>query len=215
MTAEADLIRDRRRTFAAPGGFHDRLIAFLLKAFPAAIGLVVAVMVLSPLSPRGEIGFLLDRNKVAITGERIKVDKAMYRGQDGKGRLFRVEAGSAVQASPENPIVVLDDLRAFLQLQDGPGEIWAPQGTYNYRSEQILVDGPVNFKAADGFRMVTENVEIGLKTRLAVGTGGISGAVPTGTFRAQSIAVDLEKRTVTLEGNAHLRMTPGKLEFPK
>ena len=60
MTIEPDRIQDRRRHFAAPGGSHDRLIGFLAKALPAAIGIVVAVMILSPLSPRGEVGFLLD-----------------------------------------------------------------------------------------------------------------------------------------------------------
>jgi hypothetical protein len=56
MTVQADLIRDKRRHFATPGGFHDKLISFLAKALPAAIGLVAAVMILSPLSPRGESG---------------------------------------------------------------------------------------------------------------------------------------------------------------
>ena len=70
MTAQADLIRDKRRHFAAPGGAHDRLIGFLAKALPAAIGVVAAVMILSPLSQRGEISFILDRNKVAITGDQ-------------------------------------------------------------------------------------------------------------------------------------------------
>ena len=47
MTVQADQIRDKRRHFAAPGGSHDRLIGFLAKALPAAIGLVAAVMILS------------------------------------------------------------------------------------------------------------------------------------------------------------------------
>ncbi|MBV1916541.1 MAG: LPS export ABC transporter periplasmic protein LptC [Sphingomonadaceae bacterium] len=215
MTAQADLIRDRRRAFAAPGGFHDRLITILSKALPAAIGLVAAVMILSPLSPRGEVGFLLDRNKVAITSERIAVDKAMYRGQDGRGRPFVVKAGSAIQATSANPTVILHKLEAHLEMTEGPARIWAPQGNYNYRSEQITVDGPVNFEAADGYRMVTQNVAIDLNEHKAVGSGGVSGSVSTGTFAADSIIADLDARTVTLEGNARLLMTPGKLRIPK
>jgi len=215
MTAEADLIRGNRRAFAAPGGFHDRLIAFLSKALPAAIGIVAAVMILSPLSPRGEISFLLDRNKVAITKERLKVDKAMYRGQDALGRPFRVTAGSAVQASSSNPVVAMVDLVAQMQLTEGPAEIRSPQGTYNYKTEEISVEGPVIFKATDGYHMVATNVAIDLDTRRAVGSGGIEGAVPTGSFKADSIVADLEARTIALEGNARLSMTPGKLRIPK
>ncbi len=215
MTAEADLIRNRRRVFATPGGFHDRLVGFLAKALPAAIGIIAAIMILSPLSPRGEVSFLLDRNKVAITNERVSVDEATYRGQDARGRPFQVTAGSAVQASAKLPVVEMSDLVARMELSEGPAEIWAPEGSYNYRSEEISVKGPVNFKAADGYRMVTRNVDIDLNTRRAVGSGGVEGAVPTGTFKAESISADLEERTVTLEGNAQLRMTPGKLRIPK
>jgi len=215
MTAQADLIRDRRRIFATPGGFHDRLISFLAKALPAAIGLIAAVMILSPLSPRGEISFLLDRNKVAITNERIKVDEAAYRGRDAQGRSFVVTAGSAVQASAKEPVVIMDNLEAKMILKEGPAQLSAQEGKYNFDTEKIQVDGPVNFKAADGYRMVTSNVEIDLDTQRATGTGGVEGSVPTGTFQADRISADLNDRTVTLEGKARLRMTPGKLRMPQ
>ncbi len=215
MTAQADLIRDKRRHFATPGGFHDKLISFLAKALPAAIGLVAAVMILSPLSPRGEIGFLLDRNEVAVTDQRIKVDEAAYRGRDAQGRTFVVTAGSAVQASSDTPVVEMDDLVAKMQLKEGPAQLSAEQGFYNFDIEQITVAGPVNFTAVDGYSMVTNNVRIDLDTRTAVGSGGVEGSVPTGTFRADRIIADLDERNVTLEGNARLRMTPGKLRMPQ
>jgi len=215
MTAQADLIRDRRRTFATPGGFHDRLVSFLAKALPAAIGVVAAVMILSPLSPRGEVSFLLDRNKVAITNQRIKVDEATYRGRDAQGRSFIVTAGSAVQASAKVPVVEMNNLVAKMDLREGPARLWANKGEYNFDTEQLAVEGPVNFRAADGYQMVTKNVDVDLNTRKATSSGGVEGAVPTGTFRADRIVADLEARTVTLDGNARLRMTPGKLRLPQ
>ncbi|HKX77757.1 MAG TPA: LPS export ABC transporter periplasmic protein LptC [Novosphingobium sp.] len=215
MTQQADQIRDQRRAFATPGGFHDRLIGFLGKALPAAIGLVAAVMIISPLSPRGDISFLLDRNKVETTAERMKVDNATYRGSDSRGRAFSLTAGSAVQTTVRQPIVQMEKLAAKMQLSEGPADLWAPEGFYNFRTEKVAVAGPVNFRAADGYRMVTRNVAIDLKSQRAVGSGGVAGAVPTGTFRARSISADLEDRTIVLEGNARLRMTPGKLRIPQ
>lgn len=214
MTAQADLLRDRRRTFAAPGGSHDRLVKFLAKALPAGIGLIAAVMILVPLSPRGEISFLLDRKKVAITGQRVAVDQAMYRGQDNGGRPFRLTAGKAVQATSHDPVVEMQDLVAEIEMSNGPAELRAPEGNYNFETEQVAVTGPVNFVAADGYSMVTSNVAVDLKSRRAVGSGGVSGAVPAGTFRADRIVADLEARTVALEGNARLQMVPGKLRIP-
>ena len=214
MTARADRIRQRRRKFARPGGFHDRLVGFLAKALPAGIGVVAAVMIISPLSPRGEISFLLDRNKVAVTQDRVAVDDAMYRGQDNRGRDFRVSAGSAVQRSASNPVVEMDELTARMQMNDGPATLRAPEGAYNYRSEDVMVDGPVRFTAADGYSMVTRNVDIDMQRRRVVGSGGVSGTVPSGTFRANQLVADLEARTITLQGNARMRMTPGRLRRP-
>jgi lipopolysaccharide export system protein LptC len=176
---------------------------------------VVAIMILSPLSPRGEIGFLLDRNEVAITKERLAVDSAMYRGKDSHGRPFRVLAGSAAQVSAETPVVELDDLQALLEMADGPARIEAPHGSYNYRAEQISVDGPVVFSAADGYRMTTQDVRIDLDAQSAVASGGVTGSVPTGTFSADSLVADLRARNVSLQGNARLRMVPGQLRVPR
>lgn len=214
MSVEATQIRDRRRHFAAPGGSHDRLIGFLAKALPAAIGVLAAIMILVPLSPRGEISFLLDRNKVAMTDERIRVDNAAYRGLDKRGREFTVTAGTAVQKSASVPVVQMLDLVAQLSLNDGPAKIEAPRGAYNYDSEKLEVAGPVNFTAADGYRMETNAVSVDIKDKTAVGSG-VEGAVPTGRFSARSMKADLNERTVTLEGNARLHMTPGKLRIPQ
>ena len=39
MTVRADLIRDKRRTFAAPGSSHDRMVGLLNKVLPAGVGI--------------------------------------------------------------------------------------------------------------------------------------------------------------------------------
>jgi lipopolysaccharide export system protein LptC len=214
MTVQADIIRDRRRHFAAPGGSHDRLIRFLATALPGAVGVIAAVMILTPLSPRGEISFLLDRNKVAVTRERLRVADAMYRGEDDKGRAFSVSAGSAVQVSGAEPIVRMDQLVARIFLADGPAELAASGGIYDFHAERVTANGPVIFTAADGYRMTTSSVAINLKTRVVTGDGGVIGAIPAGTFSANRIIADLGERSITLDGNARLQMVPGKLRMP-
>jgi lipopolysaccharide export system protein LptC len=214
VTQAADQIRDKRRLWAAPGGSHDRKVRMLARWLPGMVGVVAAAMIIGPLFPKGEISFLLDRNKVAVTGERIRVYDAMYRGEDGKGRPFTVTAGSAVQVSAREPIVNMRYLAARIRMEDGPAQLTAVAGAYDYEAETVSVTGPVEFTAADGYRMTTSHVAIDLKNRLVTGTGGVSGAVPAGTFSAERIVADLEARTVALEGNARLRMAPGKLRMP-
>lgn len=206
MTDQADIIRNRRRLFALPGGSHDRLIRFLGKFLPAGIGAVVAVMIIAPLFPRGEVSFLLDRNKVALTTERLRVEQAMYRGEDNRGRPFSVTAGSAVQRSNSLPVVQMNDLSARILLKDGPAELKAGSARYDIRANAMDVAGPIDFRAAGGYRMTTSNVLIDLRGQTVTGTGGVAGAVPSGTFSADRIEADLDNRVVALKGRARLRM---------
>lgn len=214
MTLAADIVRSRRVAFALPGGFHDRLVRTLATVLPAFIGMIAAIMVLAPFSPRGEISFLLDRHKVAIAEDRVRVSNAMYRGQDSQGRPFTVSAASAVQVRATDPQVHMQSLLASIAMSDGPAKVTAPEALYNFDLESVQVLGPVEFTAADGYRLTARGVTVDLKARRVTGTGGIEGAVPAGTFSANGIVADLDERTVALDGNARLRMTQGKLRMP-
>lgn len=214
MSIQADQIRDRRRIVAAPGGSFDRMIRFLAVALPAAVGAVAAMMIVTPLSPRGEVSFLLDRNKVAIADDRLLMDNAMYRGEDNRGRPFSLSAGHAVQASASVSVVAMEQLVARLLLPDGPAVLSAPSGQYDFDKEMVTVDGITRFTAAGGYRIDASNVAIDLNRRLLVGKGRVEGSVPAGTFAADRIRADLVERTVALEGNARLHMMPGKMQLP-
>lgn len=215
MTAQADQIRDRRRAFAAPGGSLDRIVRWLAVGLPALVGVIAALMIVTPLSPRGEVSFLLDRNKVSIAEDRLRVDNAVYRGADARGRPFSVAAGEAVQHSVARPIVRMRDLIARILLPEGPALLTAELGRYNYRTERVLVDSRVRLTAADGYRMTASGVAVDLEDKTLVGDGGVEGAIPAGTFSANSLRADLAARTVTLEGDARLRMIPGQMQMPQ
>jgi lipopolysaccharide export system protein LptC len=213
-TSEARALRSRRQTFAAPGGTHDRLVRFLARALPMAVGVIAALMIITPLSPRGEVSFLLDRNKVALINERLSVDNAMYRGRDNQGRPFSLLAGEAVQRSSVEGLVRMQDLVAQLLLAEGPARLSANGGVYDIDRETVAVDGPVRLTASDGYAMVARGVSVDLRTRTMRGDEGVEGEVPAGTFSADTLRADLGARTVSLEGNARLTMIPGQLRMP-
>ncbi|BBC71212.1 conserved hypothetical protein [Altererythrobacter sp. B11] len=214
MTEKADYLRNRRRAFAAPGSTLDRAVRWLAVVLPALVGAVAAAMVISPLSPRGEVSFLLDRNKVAIAQDRLRVDRAMYRGEDRKGQPFSISAGEAVQRSARVPVVEMDELTARLLLPDGPAVLSAANGAYDIDEEEVSVPGVVQFTAADGYRMLARDVSVSLRDHTLRGDGRVEGSVPAGTFSADRMRADLAERTITLEGNAHMRMVPSKLRMP-
>ncbi len=214
-TSEAKQLRSMRQHFAAPGGSHDRLVSFLAKALPMAIGVLAAFMVITPLSPRGEVSFLLDRNKVSVIDERLRVDSAMYRGKDNLGQPFSLTAGEAVQKSAAEGVVRMREMVGRILLPEGPAQIAAQGGTYTIAQDVVSITGPLLVSAADGYRMTASGVSLNLRTRHLIGDGGVSGEIPAGTFSADRMEADLSARTITLEGRARLRMIPGEIRMPR
>ncbi|WP_438728851.1 LPS export ABC transporter periplasmic protein LptC [Parasphingorhabdus sp. DH2-15] len=211
MTEIAQQRRTQRQDFAAPDGNHDRMIRFLRGALPAAIGSLFAFLVLAPLLQRSELSFLLDKDTVEIAPEAMRVADAIYRGKDSRERPFTLQAGEAIQRSSDIPIVELSELTARLLFESGPGELRADQGEYDIEGEQVEIIGPVLFESENGYRLVTRDVDLDLRERSLKSRGRVNGRTPMGTFEADSLRSDLEARTVTLEGNAKLRIEQGRL----
>ena len=215
MSKSADLNRDKHQHWAAPGGWHDRKIRLLAVLLPGALGMVAAAMMIGPLFTQDEISFLLDRNKVAVTTDRLRVANAMYRGEDRDGRPFTVTAGSAVQTSAKEPVVRMEQLSARILLSDGPAELLATRGAYNYQTDAVEATGPVSLTGADGYRISTQNVAIDLRAKRITGSGGVSGSIPSGTFSADRISADLEARAIYLDGHVRLLFQQHGFRMPR
>lgn len=196
-----------RQRWARPGGSHDWTVKISRIVLPSAVGVLGAILILAPLSARGDISFVLAKDSVAMARERLRITSATYRGEDGKGQAFILRAGSAVQTSSLDPVVRLGDLSAAIDLDDGPATLDARAGRYDMDRETIMIDGPIRFTAADGFQLETRDVAIGLKTRQLASGGPVSGRLPIGTFTANQIRADLATRSVVLEGRVRLHIT--------
>lgn len=212
MSERADLDRTMRRMWAASGSNHDRVVRILRYGLPLVIGVVAAVLVFSPFTQRAEISFLLSKDKVDMASERMKVTRAEYRGQDAKGQPFALLAGSAVQKSSAEPIVRMTDLSGAIKLADGPATIVAKDSAYNMDTEKVDVPGLLRVKSAGGYRIDASNVAVDLKTRSLIGQNGVNGTLNIGTFSANQLTADLDKRIVRLQGNARLRINQGVIK---
>ena len=208
MSDAAVRVRSERQRWALPGGRHDRVIATANNLLPVSIGVLAAFLVMAPLTMGGDASFVLDKNKVDVARERMKVQKAQYRGTDDKGQAFSLDAGSAIQKSSAEPIVRLQDLAAMLQLSDGPARLTAPGGRYDMDREQVNVDGPIALRAPQNYSLDTSDATVDLKTNRLQSNAGVRGTVRQGQFRADRLDADLDDRTVTLRGNARLRIDP-------
>lgn len=202
--------RSSRQIWAAPGSRHDRVVTIARIVLPTAIGVLAAFLVMAPLTAGGDVSFVLDKNKVEVAKERLKIQSAQYRGQDTKGQAFQLNAGSAIQRSSAEPIVQLRDLNASIQLPDGPAQIKADTGRYDMDSERVDLFGPLNFTSANGYDLKTRGAMLDLRQRTMTSGSAVTGVVPQGTFSADRLHADLDNYVVRLDGHARLRLTPGK-----
>ncbi len=210
MSEIAEIERSKRRIWARPGSGHDRLIRTLRIAFPAAAGILAAFLVTAPITgSKGDVSFVLAKDSVDLAKERLRVVEAVYRGEDTKGRAFSLRAGSAVQKSSREPVLRIKDFDARILLNDGPATVEAKNGRYNMDSEVVNIDGPMSLVSSGGYRLTTRDVAVNLKERALASGGAVDGQMPLGTFAADQLRVDLESRTVTLNGRARLRITQG------
>jgi lipopolysaccharide export system protein LptC len=212
MSDAAARERIRKRGWAAPGGAHDWVVRLLKFALPAGIGILAAYLAVVPLRKGDDISFILDKNKVEVAKERMRVASARYRGEDDKGRAFSIDAGTAVQPSSKEPIVDISGMQARLDLETGLAMLQAQRARYNLEAETVDVIGPILFTGADGYRMQTSDVRVDLNTRTLSGEGQVTGRVPLGSFSADKITADLPDRRVVLSGRARLRIEQGRFK---
>ncbi|HEX8525444.1 LPS export ABC transporter periplasmic protein LptC [Allosphingosinicella sp.] len=200
-----------RTSWAAPGSFHDYLVGFLKIALPLAAGVLLAYLVLAPLSKGPEVSFLLDKSKVETASERMRIQEAQYRGQDDLGRPFLIRAQTAVQASADEPVVDIETMAAQILLESGPARIDAIRARYDMAAQLVKIAGVVRVSGADGYRLQTHDVTVNLNRRNLTSDGPVQGSMRLGRFSAGRLDADLASRTVVLSGGARLHIVQGAL----
>jgi lipopolysaccharide export system protein LptC len=201
--------REVQQRWAEPGSGHDRIVRWTKIGLPAAVGVLLAVLMVAPLDKKGDVSFILDKKKVDSAPERMRVEAARYTGTDDKGQLFEIVANRAIQRSADTPLVDITGMFARLNQAQGPVLIAADTGRYNIDTQRVAIDGPVKVVGADGFRLLTSDVLVDLKQRQLPTRGPAEGAMRLGQFRANQIHADLGERTVVMDGGVRLKIVQG------
>jgi len=209
LSEAADRQHEIKRHWAEPGSRHDAVIRATKYGLPVVIVVLVLLLAIAPFDKRGDVSFILDKNKVAEAKERMRVEQARYVGEDNKGQKFEIVADRAVQQTSNVPVVMIEGIRARLSLARGPLAIAALKGRYDLEQEEVLVDGPVSVAGPDGYRLATRDVRVDLDKRTMQSRGPVSGAMQLGQFQAGRLRADLDERTVSLDGGVRLKIHQG------
>lgn len=208
MTAATTAAVDARARAALPGGTWDRVVGLIKVVFPLLAALLLATIIVWPLLQAQEFSFLLSKDKVAMSKERLRTDTAVYRGQTGNGQPFEIRAAGAVQKSSAVPVVELSRLSADVKMDDGPARVTAPGGRYEIDHDLLVIAGPVKLDSAAGYSLNGADVRVSLLERTVMTDLPVTGTVPLGTFRANSLRADIGGRRVMLGGGTHLHIVP-------
>lgn len=195
-----------RQQAALPGSAHDRRMTVLKWLLPSAAFALGITILVWPLIGVQEFSFLLAKDQVALARERMRVNRAEYRGKTETGEAFAITAGNAVQRTSAVPIVELTALAARLEGKDGPATVEAPSGRYFIEEDRLEVAGPVRLRSDDGYTVDAQTVQIDLKRRTVMTDDAVTGRLPMGTFRSNRMTGDLAGKRVSLIGNVHLHI---------
>ena len=171
----------------------------------AAVGLGLTILIW-PLLGSQEFSFLLAKDQVALSRERLRVNRAEYRGTTANGEAFAISAGSAIQRTSADPVVELTALAARLDGKDGPATVDAPSGRYFIEEDRLEVTGPVKLRSDGGYTVDASTVAIDLKRRTVTTDAPVTGRLPMGNFRSNRMTGDLAGKRISLIGNVHLRI---------
>jgi lipopolysaccharide export system protein LptC len=209
MSEAADRKHEIKRHWAEPGSRHDTVIRAVKFGLPILIVGLSIMLAVAPFDHRGDVSFILDKDEVEQARERMRVEQARYTGEDDRGQKFLIVADRAVQQSSNVPVVMIEGMRARLDLARGPLSIAAIKGRYDLENEQVQVDGPIRVVGPDGYRLATRDVSVDLDKRTMKSAGQVSGTMPLGQFEAGSLSADLDERTVRLNGGVRLKIVQG------
>lgn len=195
-----------RQRRALPGSQHERMMTMLKWLLPILAVILLATIIIWPLSSVREFSFLLAKDRVEKSPERLRVDRASYRGETARGEAFLIEAEQAVQKSSAVAEVQLSQLAARLESTEGLTIVTAPAGTYFIDSDKLRVSGPIDLDSRAGYTVKTGSVDIDMGDRTLASREAVTGDIPIGSFRADRLSADLQGRVLILEGRAHLRI---------
>jgi lipopolysaccharide export system protein LptC len=207
MQSASQLVLHHRKRGPRVGGAYDRFIKLMKDALPIGALILLILLMVMPFLQDREFSFILDKKKVAQAGERLRMEAPLYRGADSKGRPFVLEAARAVQKSSKDPTLVLEKLKASLQMEDGTAILTADTGNFDLKKEQLIVSGTITLQRSDGYRFTAQDVIVDLNSRTAWSNKPIDGNGPFGRFRAGRFKLNLDETSLVFAGRASLRIT--------
>jgi lipopolysaccharide export system protein LptC len=192
---------------------YSRFVALMRRALPAAAVMILGLVVAYALLPRNSDRVSLGYRSVGGVKDDLTMKKPRLSGVDAKGNPYLITADSAVQEGRNAHRAALTNVDADLQYG---GDKWASvnagKGVVDLDAKHLRLSGGIALFTDAGYELHTASAFADLGRNTIRGDEKVKGQGPLGTLSADSFFVDRDSGHVTLRGNVHMRMYPGKVK---
>lgn len=173
----------------------------------AAVGLLAVVITWPDMEKRVEP---IRKEELLPDAANIQNEllQPKFESVDDKGQPYTLTAALATQ-SRENPdILHLDKPVGRMTLEkDGWVAIESASGIYEQRNEKLFLAGAVTLTNDGGYKLVSDEMRINLKTSEAFSDRDVDVQGPDGTIRASGMEAFSEKGLLVFKGPATMVLT--------
>ncbi len=196
--------------WARPGSMFDVLVRSLRVVLPSIVGVLCAIMLISPFGESKELSFVLAKDDVAKTTDRMRIADALYRGEDDLGRPFSLRAGNAVQRSADQSLLEMSDLAGSMIIDNSPAKIVAGKSSYDFATETVQVSGPMSFDSGAGYSLVAHDVNVAMKSQMVRSQGMLTVESNKGySVSGSDVSYAMRSQQLSSPGIVRFRTTDG------
>lgn len=197
------------------GGLYDKTIWLLRVVLPVLAIALAVVTAAYPFFNQRETSFVLARDSIEASEDRLRMVNPRYSGIDSDNRPFKVRAVSAVQPRGVVDEVLLTGIAAQMQLKgDIEVSVEAGQGTYIPSNEELSLSAPVQIVTSNGYRIDAADSVVDLDDHLVSSNQPVDAAGPLGRFKANGFAVRIDEDKIIFNGGVKAVITPRKIALP-
>jgi len=193
------------------GGLFDKTL-WVLRGLLPLCGIVLGVITVAyPFVVQQESSFVLARDSVETSQERLRMVNPRYSGMDARDRPFQIRAATAVQPRGVADQVALTDIEANMSMKDATDvAIVARDGIYKPAKEQLVLSGNVAVMTSNAYTIDASDSLVDLDNRIVSSQKRVAAHGPLGRFFAESFEALIDEDKLIFTGGVKAHIIPRK-----
>jgi lipopolysaccharide export system protein LptC len=170
---------------------HSRRVRLLRVALPVSVVLMLATIFgLTFFNPLKMLKLPIDPGKVAISGTTVTMSAPRVAGFTRDQRAYDLSARAASQDLTKPNILLLQDLRAKVDLENGQVNMTATDGVFDRTTEKLTLRDKIILTSSTGYEARLTQAEIDTKSGSIVSQNPVDVKLLNGTLNANRLNID-------------------------